>query len=65
MTSTRTTIRVFWADVLGKASEEELVGIIDTLAARQASADAAADSDLLVLARSMLQRRRQQLDAPQ
>jgi hypothetical protein len=62
MTSTRTTIRMFWADVLGKASEEELVGIIDTLAARQASEDA--DSDLLVLARSMLERRRQQLDAP-
>jgi hypothetical protein len=55
---------MFWADVLAKASEEELVGIIETLASRLASEGAAADGDLLVLARSMLQRRRP-LGAPQ
>ena len=59
MTKGRSTNRVFWADVLAKASTDELVGIIDTLAARHAAEGAEADSDLLVLARFMLQRRRQ------
>jgi hypothetical protein len=57
-------MRMFWADVLEKASEEELVGIVDRLAGRQAPEGAATDSELLVLARSMLQRRRQ-LGVPQ
>jgi hypothetical protein len=59
MSTGRTTNRMFWADVLAKASTDELVGIVETLAARAAAEGSEADSDLVVLARFMLQRRRE------
>ncbi len=59
MSSGRTiSTRTFWADVLAKASTEELVDIIETLASRRAEEGSSADSDLLVLARYTLMRRR-------
>jgi hypothetical protein len=58
MSTTRnTTIRTFWADVLAKASTDELVSIVETLRSRQSAGGNPADSDLLVLARSTLERR--------
>jgi hypothetical protein len=57
---TRTpSTRTFWADVLAKASTEELVEIIETLEARRAEEGGEADSDLLVLARYTLLSRRE------
>jgi hypothetical protein len=52
------TIRAFWAEVLAKARTEELVEITETLAARRGSEGSEADSDLLVLARQILEQRR-------
>jgi hypothetical protein len=58
MTSTgRDTTRTFWASVLAKASTKDLVQMIQTLSARQASEGSAADSDLLALARGTLRSR--------
>jgi hypothetical protein len=51
------TVRAFWAEVLAKARTEELVEITETLAARQGEGSEA-DSDLLVLARQILEERR-------
>jgi hypothetical protein len=58
MTTSRTTIRTFWASVLAKARTDELVEMIETLASRRPSEGSEADSDLLVLARRALQHRR-------
>jgi hypothetical protein len=58
MTTSRTTIRTFWASVLAKASTAELVQMIETLSSRRPSEGSEADSDLLVLARRALERRR-------
>ncbi len=56
-TSARVSTRTFWADVLAKASTDELVGIVATRRARPAAEGGEADSDLLVLARSILEHR--------
>jgi hypothetical protein len=56
-TNRNTTMRTFWADVLAKASTDELVAIVETLQARHSSEGNPADSDLVVLARSILERR--------
>jgi hypothetical protein len=53
-----TSIRKFWVDVLAKASTTELAEMVETLTARHAADGCDADSDLLVLARRTLQRRR-------
>lgn len=53
-----TSIRKFWVDVLARASTSELAEMVDTLTARHAADGCEADSDLLVLARRTLQRRR-------
>lgn len=58
MTTSRTTIRTFWASVLAKARTDELVQMIETLASRRPSEGSEADSDLLVLARRTLEHRR-------
>ena len=46
----KTTTRTFWGNVLAKASTSELVQIVATLSARNATNPNQADSDLLVLA---------------
>jgi hypothetical protein len=56
-TNRKTTTRSFWADVLAKASTDELVQIVETLRARRPSEGGEADSDLLILARSTLEHR--------
>jgi hypothetical protein len=56
-TSRNGTIRTFWADVLARATTDELAQMVETLAARRASEGSQADSDLLVLARGLLERR--------
>jgi hypothetical protein len=58
MTTSRSTIRTFWASVLAKATGEELVQMIETLSSRRPIEGSDADSDLLVLARRALEHRR-------
>jgi hypothetical protein len=58
MSTSRDSTRSFWANVLAKASTDELVQMIETLAARQPREGSGADSDLLILARCALQHRR-------
>jgi hypothetical protein len=57
MGTRRDTTRTFWANVLAKASTDELVQMIETLAARQPSEGSEADSDLLILVRCALRHR--------
>jgi hypothetical protein len=58
MQATRSpTVRAFWAEVLARAKTEELVEITETLAARRGVEGSEADSDLLVLARQVLEQR--------
>ena len=46
----KTTTRTFWGSVLARASTSELVQIVETLSARNATSPNQADGDLLVLA---------------
>ncbi|HSN90101.1 MAG TPA: hypothetical protein VLS93_02635 [Anaeromyxobacteraceae bacterium] len=57
MSKERSTNRTFWAEILAKASDEELAKIVETLEARRAAEGSAADGDLLILARWTLQHR--------